>query len=155
MAITRFIKCDDQICEYIHILNLKVNEKSVITKEPIEDGTPIADNKIREPIVITMSVMIEQKDANEALPFLDDLYHAPLSSSISKVKIYADGRCYSNMVLVSKPYEVNNAEKFDHYYLDLEFNEVLVSFSKDVVVPISYANSSTAKTGEVGATKES
>lgn len=133
----------------VHVLSVKINETATITREPIEDGTPMADHKVRNPITASVSVMVEGKDWGEVESQLTKMYNDKLSAG--KVTIDTTSHTYDNMALVSRSHEENGSDKFDNYYFDLEFQQVLWTESSVSNVPVKYANSVTKKTGEAGA----
>lgn len=133
----------------VHVLSVKINETATITREPIEDGTPMADHKVRNPITASVSVMVEGKDWEEVKSKLAQMYNDKLSAG--KVKIVTSSYIYEDMALVSWPHEENGSDKFDNYYFDLEFQKVLWTGSSVSNVPVKYANAATVKTGEAGA----
>lgn len=146
----RQIIYNGEILDYIHVISVKVNPTANVTREPIEDGTPIADNKVRNPVSISCSVFVDGKDWPKALSKLDTMYTDKLSAGSASIKT-ASGM-YTNMVLVGMPHEENNSDKFEHYYFDIEFQQILRTKSAETVVAVQYATSSTTSSGNAIAT---
>jgi len=153
----RQISYNGSVIAEIHVISVKVNPNANITREPIESGVQIADNKVRNPRSITVSVYINGEDKDKVFDKLEAMYNDPLWNAAkgcpNSATIETSWGKYENMVLTSNPHEENGTDKFEHYYFDLEFSEVLYQKSVQTVVPVEPADKSTKSAGTAPATK--
>lgn len=140
-----YIYYGDAPVAWLHIISVKANPTATITRQPLETGIPVADHKYMNPNSVTMSVVVEENDWEHAKETLQEMYEAPLWDPVYNKRntfdIYLKGAMkYSNMVLVSMPHENNTSDKFNNYYFDLAFQEVLWVDAQEVEVKVRFAS---------------
>lgn len=116
----------------IQFTDIRVVQKYKTPQNPLEDGTPIIDHKVRLPKEITVTCLVKKgEQASATLSKIAELR----TSSLSKKYTITDkvGESHKDMVLVNYGHNENSTDKFDNYFFDLVFNEVITSKKKGAV----------------------
>lgn len=115
--------------EGVQFLDIRVVQRFKTPQNPLEDGTPIIDHKVRLPKEITVTCCVNKgPKAKETLQKIADARDASLSTKYTITdKI---GESHKDMVMVNYGHTENMSDKFDNYYFDLLFHEVITSKKK-------------------------
>jgi len=157
-----YIFYNGESLDYLHIISVKPNPTATITRQPLETGIPVADHKYRNPDSVTMSIVVEEEDWLKAKSKLIEMFEAPLwnplTGEANSVDIYSKGAMsYSNMSLISMPHESNNNDKYNNYYFDLTFQEVIWRDAQEEDVEIKFSSqpalTSNSNVGQVSSQK--
>lgn len=91
------------------LTDIKIGEPSRVAKTPLERGTVSIDNKVNDPIEITITGFIEEPNYDEAMEFLTKWR---LERDWKFLTLYGKFEIYDNLVLLNvNPHE--SADKFD------------------------------------------
>lgn len=105
---------------------VRVKRRYKSPEQPLEDGTPVIDHKVKLPTEVTVSCCVRRDgDIGLVMAGLKDMCDAPLGASNVATVTDRTGETYNNLVLVDYGHCDNTSDKFDNYYFDLIFKEVL------------------------------
>jgi len=136
--------------EGLKILDVRVNQKFNTPQNPLEDGTPIIDHKVRLPKDITVVCCVPKgTKAKSIISQIQKIRDAKLDKSQTATIVDAIGESHSNMILVDYGNTGNATEKFDNYFFDLKFKEFLTSTTKvNATVAVDPDNSNMTKASQ-------
>lgn len=128
------------------ILDCNVVEDSNLMEHPVESGFKIVDNKVFNPVEITIRLALPSYSYQSIYKELRELYEKSTT-----LRIKTRGHCYRNMVLQGIPHN-ETAENFDRLVFDLHFKEVMIVEPKYIKLPAKQLrnaeNSDTQKLGQ-------
>lgn len=111
----------------VQYLSVSVSRRFNTPSQPLEDGTPIIDHKIRLPIEVNVSCLVRHEKIKDVMSKLNILCNQELASNKTVRITDKIGNNYANLVLVDYSHTENAGDKFDNYYFDLKFREVMFS----------------------------
>lgn len=110
----------NQLFETAVVLKASTSPSNTYAQHPIEDGTVVADNKIRNQVRISMTLILDGSDYQE-------VYKAIQSASDDNTKLSIQTRTatYSNMYIEAYPSE-ESASIFDTVSVSIDFVEQFI-----------------------------
>jgi len=110
----------------LRILDVKVNRRYKTPENPLEDGTPVIDHKVRLPIEATvMCCLGSEVEKSSVMNSLKDMCDSPLGTNNVATVTDRTGTEYGNLVLIDYGHNDNNTDKFDNLYFDLKLKEIM------------------------------
>lgn len=119
----------------LRILDLRTNKRFNTPQNPLEDGTPVIDHKVRLPEEVTLVCCIPNgKDVANVFKTLAEMRDGPLDGASFAEIIDKLGDKHKNLVVIDFGHPENTTDKFDNYYFDIKFKEIIVALqaSKEV-----------------------
>lgn len=106
--------------------DIKAGKPSRLARTPLEKGTVSIDNKVNDPIEITVTGFIEEANYNEAMEFLEK-WRAEKEWKF--LTLYSKFEIYDNLVLLNvNPHET--ADKFDVAEVTCTLMQVMIENPK-------------------------
>lgn len=114
--------------EGLKINDLRTNSRYNTPTNPLEDGTPIIDHKIRQPEEVTLMCCIPSGDqAASIFSTLAEMRDGPLDGASFAEVTDKLGQKHKNLVVVDFGHPENNTDKFDNFYFDIKLKEIIVA----------------------------
>ena len=117
----------------VQFLDLNVVQRYNTPQNPLEDGTPIIDHRVRLPKEITVMCLVKKdKNASATLGKIAEARTCGILEGERYSITDKLGEEHKNMVLVNYSHKENFSDKFDNYYFELMFREIITAKQKTV-----------------------
>lgn len=130
----------------VSILKCKVTDDSNITTHPVESGGKISEYQVFNPVEIDIEILLPSSLYETVLRDIKRFY-----KSGTKFRIITKEGAYSNLVITSKPIELD-PDNVDRLVYSLHFEQVIEVQPKYIQIPVENVDnpedSSTVKLGE-------
>lgn len=132
----------------VQIKHLQVRPSARIIKHPIETGGVVMDNKVLDPRMINLKVVVTWKEDGShkaVLQQLDEIWEDRFYQFCSVTT--REGKVYKNLKMVTEPH-TETPDRFNVFEFDLQFEEMMFGTKQDNQ-PADADNTDTKAKGQI------